>query len=451
MRRPGEVSWWWPWCLLVMANGCAATQEAAVRAQLEQAESVWQGEPEERDAPRLKGTLEEYVAYAAQHQPELRAAFERWRASVHQIAPARRLPDPMLELGAYVWNSGDNQGFTPGRVALRQELPWPTALTTRATAAAHEAEAQQRKFEATVLELRERVAAAYYELWLLRRLRAIEQEQLVLLQGVSQSILARMATGTATLADQQQVALSIARLADRIAAREELERSAQARLRAVIGAPVHQALPTPAPPPRVSRPHENLEELREALLQHPSLDALAARERAALALSEAERAARWPSLSVGVEWTRMPGSMAESAVMPSVGLRLPIWQGNYLEAERASRAEARARQADYQSGVQQALAELEQALAQLNDSLRRVELVRTTLLPQARAAHESVLGAYTSGQAPVSASILAQRELLEIRSELEQARAEHAVAWARLEQLVGREVQRVNVLEAADE
>lgn len=442
---------WASLCCAGVVNGCVATQEAAVRSRLERVEPAWAQEPQQRKAELPKGELEAYVAYAAKHQPELRAAFERWRASVHQIQPARRLPEPMLEFAAYVWNSGDNQGFTPARVGVRQELPWPTALSGRATAATHEAEALQRQFESQLLRLRERVAAAYYELWLLRRLRAIEQEQLVLMQGVSQSVLARIATGSAILADQQQVALSVARLADRIAARNELERSAQARLRAVVGAPASVALPTEVAPTRVSLPSEHIDELREALLQHPSLDALVSRERAAQALSDVERASRWPSLSVGVEWMQMPGGMGESAVMPSVGLRLPVWQGSYTEAERANRAVARARQADHEAAVQQAVAELEQLLAQLNDSFRRVELARTTLLPQARAAHESVLGAYAAGQAPISASILAQRELLEIRSELEQARVEHAVAWARLEQLVGRSVARTPAQEAGNE
>ncbi len=451
MQGCGGLGWWVPLSCAALLNGCVATQEAAVRDRLEQVAPAWAEERNERDGELGKGELEEYLVYASRHQPELRAAFERWRASVHRIRPARRLPDPMLELAAYVWNSGDNQGFTAASVGIRQELPWPTLLGGRATAATYEAQALQRQFEAQLLRLRERVAAAYYELWLLRRLRAIEQEQLVLMQGVSQSVLARIATGSATLAEQQQVALSVARLADRIAARTELERSKAARLRAVVGAPAHQAMPTAAPPPHVSRPRERIDELREALREHPSLGALASMESAAHALSDAQRAARWPSFSVGVEWMQMPGGMGEAAVMPNLGLRLPIWQGSYAEAERANHAEARARQADYAAGVQQAVAELEQTLAQINDSSRRVKLAQTTLLPQARAAQESVLGAYTAGQAPVSASLLAQRELLEIRSELEQARAEHAVAWARLEQLVGRRVSQAQTLEVGDE
>jgi hypothetical protein len=81
----------------------------------------------------------------------------------------------------------------------------------------------------------------------------------------------------------------------------------------------------------------------------------------------------------------------------------------------------------------------------VRDSYRRVELNENTLLPQAEAAYASVLGAYATSRSTVAASLLAQRELLEIRVGLEQARAEHAAAWARLEQVVGRRVKQARV------
>src|SRR5690606_31385331 len=143
--------------------------------------------------------------YAAERSPELEASFERWRASVHRISPARTLPDPMLEVGVFVWNSGENAGVVPARIGERQELPWPARLTAGADAASAEARAQQRNFEAQLLELRARVADAYYRLWLLRRIRAIEREHLEILRGLSESALGQMAVGAGNLADQMQI------------------------------------------------------------------------------------------------------------------------------------------------------------------------------------------------------------------------------------------------------
>jgi outer membrane protein TolC len=83
-------------------------------------------------------------------------------------------------------------------------------------------------------------------------------------------------------------------------------------------------------------------------------------------------------------------------------------------------------------------------LANLRDALRRVQLYRGTLVPQAQSAYESVLGAYTVGRGSVAQALLAQRDLLELRIELERARADYARTWARLEELVGRELRKAS-------
>lgn len=433
------------WALLVFASaGCAGNYESALRADFDRT-SRWLAPPASGGAEHrqtLGPRLRDYLAYATERHPELRAAFERWRASVHRISPARRLPDPILELGVFVWNSGDNAGLKLARVGLRQAFPWPTQLSSGANAASAEARALQRRFEARLLALRQRVADAYFQLWLLRRTRAIEREQLEILRGLSESALGQVATGAATLADQQQIDLTAARLADAIAALDQEERAARARLLAAIGAPPGIDTSTEEAPPELALPSETDQTLRQAAIEHPFIESFALMGEAADAAARQQGALRLPGFAVGVEWMRMPGPIGQTAIVPSVGIGLPLWQSSYRESIRAAEADASAQRAEGEARAQQAQAELEAALARVRDSLRRVELHETTLLPQAEAAYASVLGAYATGRSSVAASLLAQRELLEIRVSLEQARAEHAVAWASLEQVVGRAVQR---------
>jgi hypothetical protein len=46
------------------------------------------------------------------------------------------------------------------------------------------------------------------------------------------------------------------------------------------------------------------------------------------------------------------------------------------------------------------------------------------------------------GRSSVAATILAQRELLDLSLGLARARAEHAIAWARLEEVAGHQLER---------
>jgi hypothetical protein len=53
----------------------------------------------------------------------------------------------------------------------------------------------------------------------------------------------------------------------------------------------------------------------------------------------------------------------------------------------------------------------------------------------------------------VAQTLLAQKDLLELSAGLEQARADYAMAWARLERVVGRPVEgerRVDLSQAKD-
>ena len=75
------------------------------------------------------------------------------------------------------------------------------------------------------------------------------------------------------------------------------------------------------------------------------------------------------------------------------------------------------------------------------------EQTATTLVAQAETAHASLLGAYQTGDASAMDAIRGQSELLELQRGLVEARAQHAVAWARLEQTVGRPVERAPEVE----
>jgi len=391
---------------------------------------------------QLGSRLVDYLAYATDHSPELRAEYERFAASVHRIAGERTLPDPMVEFGVFVWNSGENAGLTGARVGVKQEFPWPSNLSAGADVAAAEAQSQRRRLEARLLDLKWRVTEAYYGLWLIGRTREIDREQLSILQGLAESAAGQIAVGAATLADVQQIDLSVIRLEDALQALDEEEVAARAALRAAIGAPDSLNLTVAKEVEEPALPGEPVSALRQSVREHPALDSLAFAIERGEAMVRLQRAQRMPGLVVGVEWMRMPGEGGMSAISPNFGIKLPLFQGSYQKSIQAAQAESFAMVADRDGVVLMAHAELEQALAQLRDSHRRVLLNERTLLPQAEAAYASVLGAYATGRGSIAASLLAQRELLEIRVDWEKAHAEHLIAWARLEQIVGRAVER---------
>src|SRR5690606_2946179 len=122
----------------------------------------------------------------------------------------------------------------------------------------------------------------------------------------------------------------------------------------------------------------------------------------------------------------------KDAVIVGAGIRIPLWQGSYSDSIAAARADARAQRADQRALADRAAAELTTSLSNVEDAVRRAALYRGTLVPQAESAYDSVLGAYTVGRGTVAQTLLAQRDLLELRVELDRARADYERAWARL-------------------
>ncbi len=440
---------------LSLGPSCATSLERSVRSDLATETSPVAQPSKDRADPRQAeptGSLANYTALAMSDAPELRAAFERWQASVLQISRARRLPEPTISFSYFIRSVETRVGPQRAKLGLEQSFPWPSKLGAGAGAAASLARAKQLEFEAKALEIQARVTEAYWSLWLIRELRGIHREHLVIIRGLSETALGRLATGGATLADQQQIDLAAARLEDALLALDEREFAAAAELRAVTGLDPGTATPTTDAPPSLSLPDPGVDELRSMVHEHPDVEAIGEAARAADELARAARADRFPSFSLRAEWVvtdpastpGVPGS-GQDAVAVGAGLRVPLWQRNYGEAERAAASTARARLADRDAAVDRALARLELQLSLVRDSARRHTLYANTLLPQAEAAYDSVLGSYATGRGSVAQALLSQRDLLELRIELVRSLAQHATAWAHLEFTVGASVARGEV------
>ncbi|MCA9699500.1 MAG: TolC family protein [Myxococcales bacterium] len=446
---------------LTLGVGCAAKGERALREDLARAGQTLAELPadfddvdgaEEGALPNFDGTPQSYVDYALVHDHRLRAGWERWRAATHRIARERRMPMPMISYGVFVSPVETRVGPQRQRLSLRQSFPWPGELLAGADAATAAARAMQREFEAQALELRATVLRAYWQLWLIRQTRGVVNEQLELYAATAELARSRLSLGQVTLADVQQIDLGQARMADQLAGIDELELAAQAELLAAVAAPPMTDAPTSAAMPELLQPEADEDALRQALVDHPRLEVWTTRAEVGELRAKEARAARAPSFSVNVDWievgpARMSGvaDSGKDAVMIGLGIDVPLWQGNYAHEQKAAEADAAAARSEWAAARDRAGADLAVTLTRLRDSARRVLLNEDTLIPQAQGALESTLGGYASGNGQLSAILLAQRELLELRLETLRLSAAHAVAWAELERVVGREVAAVPV------
>ena len=98
----------WMSCALALTAGCASVPERKAFEAVEKEESEERLTPARVPVPsRLPSItdaslLDDYLAYGALNNPELEAAFNRWKAALEAVPQARSLPDPKFNYGYFI-------------------------------------------------------------------------------------------------------------------------------------------------------------------------------------------------------------------------------------------------------------------------------------------------------------------------------------------------------------
>jgi outer membrane protein TolC len=143
--------------------------------------------------------------------------------------------------------------------------------------------------------------------------------------------------------------------------------------------------------------------------------------RSEAALDLAQRASRWPSVTVGADYWYLPQQSSPNAYGAMVSIDLPWLSPRYreqiVEAEHTLAADRYAREAQRN----QARFEVRDARVRVDAAMQAVRIIDGDLLPLARRSFESAEAAYEAGQGSALALLDAMRSYLQVR--LERTRA----------------------------
>lgn len=392
--------------------------------------------------------LADYLLYAGLNNPGLEAAFQRFRASAERLPQVRALPDPRLTFGVYLQEVETAAGPMNSRVGIAQTFPWFGRLQDQEDAAARDANAAWRRYQAEKLDLFERVTTAVYELRYLHQAIRITEENLALLRQFEQVALARFRVGAAEHPDVIRIQVELGALEDRLAQLNQLRDPYTSRLNAALNRPVNAALPWPGALPAelyAGTADELFELVRE---YNPRLLALAEEVERERELAELARKQGLPDLTVGLDYTfvsddaPMPGfsESGKDPILLNFSLNLPLDRSKYdaavreAVARRLSIASARAEQTNRLG------ADLRLALFEHVDAERRVELYGNTLIPKATESMQASLAGFRTGDSDFLDVLDTERTLLEFQLAFERAVADRAVSLAKLERLTGTDL-----------
>ena len=376
--------------------------------------------------------------------PSLRAARLEADAVGQRRRQAEALPDPTVSVAVMPFPMLTAHGAQRSQWSAEQMIPYPGKRALQGTVAGWEAEVAARRAEVLAEDLLFEAKRAYYELYRTQQLQALIAAFQAELQGFEEVAAVRYEVGQGSQQAILKAQLERNQLAQQLLAlRVERRRAAEmlAHLTGHTGGTRFFLTVQVAPPPTPA--------FAPDVLAH-----VAARERAAMALLDAETALAEAQIDLAEKQFRPDFGVSLSyfdiaardvpatatgtdALAVGASVKVPLRRGPLraaVEEARLGRAAVEARREALHLEIETEIETLVFALGQEADIL---DLYEQALLPQARTTAEATLSAYSNGRTDFLDLLDAERSLFALLLAQEDARARYLTTAAALERALG--------------
>jgi outer membrane protein TolC len=383
---------------------------------------------------RTPVTLEAALA-ASGKAPAAQIGTHDVAAAEANIEAATAWPNPGVSVGT---------NRLTAKLVVGASLPLPIFGTVGAAkrVAAAEAEVVRAEADLALRDLRHRVVVAWIEL--LRAGGDVTASQVAAKQALDLEAIAkgRLDAGTGADVDVTVATAARARAEVAVAGAIRAEDAASAELAGLLGWDPARPLradgaPVIGPPPA---------SLQGRLAMHPERAAAQRRVSAAEATVDEVLVARRPGLALQGELDYDDRTITEGATAwdrsdarIGVAFELPIFAriGDRARAARATEAAERTRLAALEAELSgRAVA----AYARWQAATEKLAAMERDVIPAQEKAATLSMQAYREGARDLSSAVLAERDLATARAELNDARADAALAYAELAVAVGEDV-----------
>lgn len=364
--------------------------------------------------------------------PELAASLLDADAAAHRVGVAGVQPDPTVTLQAWDVNS---KGVGQRWIGVEQTFRLWGKTDLEKSIASADAEAARHRSQAIELDLVARLKTAYAQYNAAHR--AVELSN-ALKQRVDQvAEILRLRYGASSV-DQQEVIkaeLEAANAAADVARREGEEKSAAARLNALIGRKAQAPLAAPKgfPPLKAKLTLAGLQNLAHA--SNPQLAATDAQVRAATGTKELTDKNYYPDVTLGATYVQRP--IGEDSGQFLLGFKVPLQYEAKDAEQRAASAGLGAAQARNDALRIRLDGEVAEAWFRLEAIRKALNVFEQRQLPPARLSIETAQKGFEAGTTDLATLLESERRLRAVELELLALRVEEQSKYADLERLAG--------------
>lgn len=381
---------------------------------------------------------EALVAAVRYRNPSLAAMAAAWRAAAEKYPQAVSLDDPQLSTAMGPGTFGDPTHDVAWMVQGSQKIPWPGKRGLRGQEAQAEASAARLDLDDAEVRLVATARLAFWEYYLVRRQQELNAENRDALRGFRDTAQAKY---RAALATQQDVLESDVELAEIERRQFELDRraiEAVARINTLLHRPPDQPLPPPRRPDAAAAVPD-IGWLQQFAAQHrPDLAAIGEQLRAAQAAIDLAQRDYYPDLDLVARYDAF-WQKQDRPLAPMVGLdmNVPLDNARRQAAVREASDRLDQRRWEYEARLDEVHRDVQTSYAELQESDKVLAVYRQSILPAAGQYLNAARSNYAANTLDFLHLIDAQRRLIQLREQYEQALAEREERWAELQRATG--------------
>ena len=389
-------------------------------------------------------SLQALIAEARQNNPAIKAAERAIDTSRYGPSQASALPDTEVMVQHFTVGSPrpfagySNSDFAYIGFGASQELPYPGKRGLRAQVAQHEIAISGAEKNAVVWDVLTRLKVGYFQLAASQQIISVLEKNQQTAEQIEQASEARYRVGEGTQEDVLRAQLQRTRLLNELSMQRRESAQAQVALKALLnrGAESRDLIAAPLPLRHLPTP-----ETLVAIVQEKNPDLQTNKERISQSEAAVELAKREKRPDFGVQYMwQHTASNFRDYYMGTFSVRLPN-----RSRVRAMEGEAEAKlaqvQAEKQARLKQMESDLGEQIAIAQTSEQQLKVYEEGLIPQSEAALNAGLAGYRAGKQEYQGLLAAFTDTLQLAIERERTLAEHESAMAKIEGLIGEEIQ----------
>jgi outer membrane protein TolC len=277
-------------------------------------------------------SLNDYYTIAAENNPELKAKYKEFEAAMQKIPQVSSLPDPNLSMGYFISPVETRLGPQNVRLSLSQMFPWFGTLKAQKNAATLLAESKYQAFLNAKNQLFSQVAAVYYPLYELLKLKDIEQENIKILESYKNIANAKFENGKGSLVDVLRVDIMIKDAQTNLEILNKKEPALTSWFNSILNRKYDEKIVVSKKIETIELP---IEYRKDSIATNPILQELELKKQASEATIEVARKQGLPKLGVGLDYVFVGNGMnnfpdsGKDVIMPMVTVSLPIFRKKY--------------------------------------------------------------------------------------------------------------------------